>query len=212
MMLASAGLLLLGHGLWIPAKAALAQVLLARAWQRAQAGERAPRAWPWADHTPVARIFYEKSGVSLLVLSGATGSSLAFAPGHVDGTAPPGADGNAAVGGHRDTHFRFLKDVALGDEIVVETRSGETVRYRVTDAAVVDERDVRPLAPTTQRALTLITCWPFDAVQPGGTERYVVRAVSDPAPAIKSARTEVTSRESRPQGPRHHAAGGRRSG
>jgi sortase A len=41
---------------------------------------------------------------------------------------------------------------------------------------VVDYRDRHPLAGTPQPTLTLITCYPFDAIAPGGPLRYVVRA------------------------------------
>lgn len=175
--LAALGSALVLHGAYIPAKAQLAQVLLERAWHAARLGAASPRAWPWADHTPVARLLSEQHGVDLLVLSGAQGNTLAFAPGHVDGTSLPGAAGNAAVGGHRDTHFQFLQHVAVGEALVVQTRDGERVAYRVVETAVVDEHDTRALAQMPGRALTLITCWPFDAVVAGGPLRYVVRAV-----------------------------------
>jgi sortase A len=54
--LAAVGVIGCGQGLWIPAKACLAQVLLERAWHRALDGESAPRPWSWADTWPVARI------------------------------------------------------------------------------------------------------------------------------------------------------------
>ena len=170
------GIALLAHGLWIPAKAVLAQVLLERAWDRARLGEEETRPWPWADHRPVARIRVPRLGVSAIVLEGATGGSLAFGPGHLAGSALPGAPGNAVVAGHRDTHFAFLRELRVGDALVVEPHRGAPRRYLVTAAAVVDERDTRVLAPTERPTLTLITCFPFDAATPGGPERYVVEA------------------------------------
>lgn len=164
---------------WIPTKAAVAQVLLARAWREARAGAPSPAPWPWADTHPVARLVDERRDVDLIVLAGGTGPTLAFGPGHVHGTALPGRDGNAVIGGHRDTHFAFLRDVERGDVLVVERPDGVRVRYVVQGAAVVDHRDTRAMSPTSTAALTLVTCWPFDAVVPGGPERYVVRAVAD---------------------------------
>ena len=168
------------HALWIPLKAEVAQVLLHDAWARARHGIDAPRPWPWADTWPVARLTSEQHDVDLYVLAGASGSSLAFGPGHVDGTALPGELGNAAVGGHRDTSFAFLERVQLGDVFEVETPQGELVRYAVVETAIVDQRDTRALQREPGRALTLITCWPFHALQTGGSDRYVVRALEVP--------------------------------
>ena len=175
-VLAVLGSALLAHGLWIPLKAAAAQLLLERAWQRTRGGEGNARPWPWADHRPVARIEVPRLGVSAIVLEGATGGSLAFGPGHLAGSARLGAPGNAVLAGHRDTHFAFLRELRVGDTIVVEPPSGAVRRYEVTDSGVVDEHDTSPLVATDDPTLTLITCFPFDAAVPGGPERFVVRA------------------------------------
>jgi sortase A len=82
------------------------------------------------------------------------------------------------VTGHRDTQFRFLKDLAPGDELGLVGPDGARHRYVVMDALVVDERDTSVLAETGEARLTLVTCFPFDAVVPGGPLRYVVRAAS----------------------------------
>lgn len=170
------GLGLFAQGVWIPAKAAAAQVLLDRAWERTRSGEERARPWPWADHRPVARIRVPRLEVSVIVLEGATGASLAFGPGHLAGSALPGAPGNAVIAGHRDTHFAFLRELREGDAIVIERPTGPPRRYAVTEASVVHERDLSPLAESEEAALTLITCFPFEAPTPGGPERYVVRA------------------------------------
>ena len=192
-LVAMAGLGALAHALWIPAKAELAQHLMDRAWARAQRGgpslRAPPRPWPWADTWPVARLLSPTHDVDLYVLAGASGSSLAFGPGHVDGTALPGESGNAAVGGHRDTSFAFLEAVQLGEILEVETPRGERVRYQVVETAIVDESDTRALQGSPGRALTLITCWPFHALHPGGSDRYVVRALELPATATVPARS-----------------------
>ena len=83
--------------------------------------------WPWADTHPVARLIVPAHRVELLVLAGANGRTLAWGPGHVEGTAAPGDAGNAVVTAHRDTHFAFLRDLVPGDRIVVETPAG-TIR------------------------------------------------------------------------------------
>ena len=171
------GLALLLSAVWIPLKAVTGQILLHQAWQRTLAGSAVVKPWPWADTWPVARLELPTLGESFIVLAGASGESLAWAPGHLDGTAEPGDFGNSAISGHRDTHFSVLQDLSPADEIIVERRDGRKLRYIVREMKVVDYRDTSVLSSDTQLpTLTLITCYPFDAVVPGGPERYVVRA------------------------------------
>ncbi len=170
------GMASLGAAAQIHAKAWLGQQLIAFAWNAVQGGEEAARPWPWADTWPVARLEVPAHGVDLFVLSGGTGRTLAWGPGHMDGTAPVGAPGNAVIGGHRDTHFAFLERVEIGTRIRAEDARGWVRTYHVVDRFVTTERDASVLAPTDAPQLTLVTCWPFDAAAPGGTERYVVVA------------------------------------
>jgi sortase A len=169
------GLLSLGQGSWIFGKAALAQLLLRRAWASARAGDIRVRPWPWADTWPVARLVSREHGVDLIVLEGATGSSTAFGPGHIQGTAPPGEAGNVGLAGHRDTHFRFLQGLQPGEPLWLELPSGKARRFRVASARVVDQTDTSALEQPGDW-LTLVTCYPFDTPLPGGHLRYVVQA------------------------------------
>jgi sortase A len=170
-----------GRGAWIHVKAELAQVLLARAWARAQAGDPDPRPWPWADTHPVARLISEDRGVDLYVLSGASGRTMAFGPGFLESSAKPGTIGNTIFAAHRDTHFAFLRDVVPGEAIVLETPNGARIRYRIEGSAIRDRKETDLLRPEKDAVLTLITCYPFDAVVPGGPLRFVVRAKVAPA-------------------------------
>jgi sortase A len=161
---------------WIHAKARLAQHLIASAWIGARDGAPARRPWPWADMRPVARLTVPGRGVVLYVLDNASPRALAFGPAHVGGTAAPGSAGNAVIVAHRDTHFAFLRSLAMDDEIDVEGARGAIARYRVRDVAIVDQADTRVLDAADSPQLTLITCYPFDAVRPGTRLRYVVIA------------------------------------
>ena len=182
LLLAAAGLLI-GLGLWqagaasaIHAKAWLAQVLLERAWADTLAGAARARPWPWADTWPVARLQAPDLGVEQIVLAGASGRTLAFGPGHLDGTARPGGAGHSVLSGHRDTHFRFLQRLAAGSALRVQRPDGAWRVYRVTATEVIDARRARLAVGDGAPALTLVTCYPFDAVRPGGPLRYVVFA------------------------------------
>jgi len=161
---------------WIHAKALVAQRLIASSWEETRRTGAATRPWPWADTRPIARLTLASRGVDLYVLDGASGRSLAFGPGHVSGTARPGSAGNSVIVAHRDTHFAFLRDVQAFEEMSVEDESGRRTRYRVREVAIVDKHDTRVLDAADSPQLTLITCYPFDAVQPGTPLRYVVIA------------------------------------
>jgi sortase A len=167
----------LGQGSYIQAKAWLAQVLIKQAWARTLEGEAQVKPWPWADTWPVARITVPSRDIERFVLAGANGRSIAFGPGHVFGTPLPGEAGNSVIGAHRDTHFAFLRELQPGEEIVVQKSVSVTRRYRVTGAEIVDKSETRVLAQAPgETRLTLITCYPFDALRAGGPLRYVVTA------------------------------------
>jgi sortase A len=187
------GLLLLTTAAWlngsyIMLKAELAQYLISDSWARSQTGE-ALRPWPWADTWPIARIRFKTE--DLYVLAGAHGSALAFGPGHVDGTASPGTYGTSVVAGHRDTHFRGLEQLEPGDPIELQDTGKNWLSYVVNSTRIVDTR-VEPGFPVsaTDTRLILVTCYPFDAIEPGGPLRYVVEADLSAEPREKSKEVE----------------------
>ena len=172
---ALAGLILFGQGACIHAKALVAQVLLERAFETTIATGRATKPWSWADTWPVARIEVKRIHASAIVLAGSSGQALAFGPGHVEPTPDAGERGVAVYSAHRDTHFSFLKNVVIGDDIDVVRSDGRKFRYRVHATSIVrfDASGIDPLASGYE--LVLSTCWPFDALTPG-PERYLVHA------------------------------------
>jgi sortase A len=167
----------IGAGLWIPAKAWLAQRLIARAWAESMATGAPAAPWPWADTTPVARLSVPRLGIDQIVLAHATGRTLAFGPGHLDGTPAPGTPGLAIVSGHRDTSFRFLGDLEIGDAVRIQRADGVWLDYRVGGSTILDERQAGlPQIINGPPRLALTTCYPFDAIEPGGPLRFVVWA------------------------------------
>jgi sortase A len=93
--------------------------------------------------------------------------------GHIEGTPLPGETGNSEIAGHRNTFFRGLKDIRKNDEIQVQTASG--FRYEVDWVKTVAPDDLSVLAPTSESAMTLMTCYPFYFVGPA-PKRFIVRA------------------------------------
>jgi len=166
----------MGQGAYIPAKAWLAQELMVRAWARsAEFGDRQVP-WPWADTWPVARLTAKSGDVNLIVLAGGSGRTLAFGPGHLSASALPGEVGNSVIAGHRDTHFSFLRDIEMGDSVLIERIGGRKHLYKVIGIDVVDSRRGSLLLDTDAAILSLVTCYPFDSSEAGGPLRYVVTA------------------------------------
>ncbi|MDP4547676.1 MAG: class GN sortase [Marinobacter sp.] len=176
-LLASASLIVLMFGLWIPFKAAVAQELLERAWSDSQAQKTEQRPWPWADTWPVAKLELPELGVSMIVLEGGHGESLAFGPGRVFG----GERGPLVLAGHRDTHFRHLQNIQPGFQLRVQNQNRQWRQYEVTDVSIVDSRtetiDTHQLAADS---VLLITCYPFETLDARGPLRYVVQARPTP--------------------------------
>ncbi len=169
------GVILAGQGIWIHAKAALAQLLLERAFAATVATGQPVKPWSWADTWPVARITVPRLAAGAIVLAGSSGQALAFGPGHVETTPDAGETGTAVYAAHRDTHFAFLGEVRIGDQIRVTRQDGAEFRYRVTGTSVVpwNASGIDPLA--SGHHLVLATCWPLNAVM-SGPMRYLVQA------------------------------------
>lgn len=112
--LVAAGALIFAQGVWIEAKAEIAQVMLARAWTRAIDGESASTPWPWADTWPVARLSVPELDRHAIVLAEAGGEAPAFGPSLLAISARPGEPGTSGIAAYRDTHFTFLRHVEPG--------------------------------------------------------------------------------------------------
>jgi sortase A len=122
----------------------------------------------------LGRLDIPRLGLSVAVLQGTRSRILKLGAGHIQNTPFPGEAGNSGIAGHRDTFFRALKDVRKDDEIEFQTATG-LFHYEVDWVKVVAPDDQTVLAPSSESALTLVTCYPFYFVGPA-PNRYVVRA------------------------------------
>ena len=135
---------------------------------------------------PNAPSFAGQSGVPLAVLKipriqlevpmfdGTDDSTLNHGVGRIVGTARLGEGGNIGIAGHRDSFFRGLKDVSIGDAIELRTRTGIEM-YAVAEINIVSPNDVDVLRPRSIPSLTLVTCYPFYYVG-SAPQRYIVTA------------------------------------
>ena len=122
----------------------------------------------------VAKLSIPRLSAVLYVVEGTDDKSLRRGPGHMHGTALPGVSGNCIIAGHRDTHFRVLKNIEKGDEIILETHAG-IYRYKVNLISVISPNNTACLRPTSNAVLNLITCYPFHYVG-SAPKRFIVHA------------------------------------
>lgn len=90
---------------------------------------------------------------------------------HIGTTALPGEVGNIGIVGHRDTIFRPLRLLKIGDTLVLKT-AARSFEYRVAKTMNVA---VSVLDPTPQPTLTLVTCYPFTFIG-HAPKRFIVQA------------------------------------
>jgi sortase A len=136
--------------------------------------ETVPRPAPGAT---IGLVRIERLGLDVVVKEGVDDATLKVAAGHIPGTDLPGSGApgeNIALAAHRDTLFRPLRGVRLGDRIQFETDAGR-FDYDVDATAVVEPTEVSVLAARDVPTLTLVTCWPFD-FRGAAPQRFVVHA------------------------------------
>ena len=129
---------------------------------------------PLVEGDPIGELRVDRLGLSTVVVQGESASSLRGAAGHLADTPLPGDPGNVVLAGHRDTVFRPLQGVRLGDILVLSTPHG-VFRYQVESTVVVRPTDLHVLAASSSRTLTLITCFPFSYIG-AAPNRFVIRA------------------------------------
>jgi sortase A len=121
-----------------------------------------------------ARIEIPRIELSAMIVPGDDKSSLRRGVGRIAGTAQFDEVGNVGLAAHRDTYFRRLRNIASGDTIRIATARDDLL-YIVDWTRVVEPDAIEVLDPTTNRSLTLVTCYPFNYIGPA-PKRFVVRA------------------------------------
>jgi sortase A len=126
------------------------------------------------DGASIGEIQIPRLGLRVMIVQGESEPILQHGVGHLSDTALPGEVGNVVLAGHRDTFFRPLSGVRVGDSIALRTWDGE-FEYVVESMSVVAPSAIEVLEPTGGRTLTLITCYPFSYIG-AAPNRFIVRA------------------------------------
>jgi sortase A len=127
-----------------------------------------------ADGEVIGEMRIPRLELKAIIVQGESSKVLRRAVGHLVKTALPGEPGNVALAGHRDTFFRPLRGIQLGDAITIKTPEGE-FEYQVESTEVVLPSDIQVLQPSGENTLTLVTCFPFYFVG-AAPKRFIVRA------------------------------------
>lgn len=165
------GLLALGYAGFVFADSHSYQSLEMRKFEQAAPRSKSHR---FAEGDVIGEIQVPRLGLTAIVVQGDSPASLRRAVGHISKSALPGEWGNVALAGHRDSFFRLLRDILLGDEVRFKTQE-RSFEYRVESIEVVAPTDIRVLETSTGHDLTLLTCFPFHYVGPA-PRRFIVRA------------------------------------
>jgi|SRR5579871_4809007 len=173
-LLIAAGACLLFQGARIFFASRLGQTVARKEFQQPEPprAHRAPVRPQLGD--TVAKLLIPRLGTQLYVVEGVDAGDLRRGPGHMPGTAMPGTDGNCVIAAHRDTHFRVLKDIKEGDDIILQTHDGEFL-YRVKNTHIVLPTNTASIQRTSTPELHLITCYPFYYVG-NAPKRFIVKA------------------------------------
>jgi LPXTG-site transpeptidase (sortase) family protein len=111
------------------------------------------------------------------VYSTSTELTMDRGAGIIDGMAYPHEEGNIGISGHRDGYFRVLKDIKLGDRVVLQTLKGPK-NFTIKSTGVVEISDTSLLQDTWDQTVTLVTCYPFYFVG-HAPKRFIVTASLD---------------------------------
>jgi len=165
------GILALGYSAFVSAGSHAYQALEMKKFK--QAG-RLSEPHILTEGDVIGEIQIPRLSLNAMVVQGDSPASLRRAVGHLSKSALPGEWGNVALAGHRDTFFRPLRDIRIGDGIRFKTRE-RNFEYRVESIEVVAPTDLWVLESSTGHDLTLLTCFPIYYVGPA-PKRLVVRA------------------------------------
>jgi sortase A len=117
-----------------------------------------------------------KLEADLPIIEGTDADELAKGVGHYKGTAFPTQNDQIVLSGHRDTVFRNIGQLDVGDLFIVKLPYGE-FSYEIVKTNIVDADNTAVITPTSPKeVLTLTTCYPFNFIG-DAPERYIITAI-----------------------------------
>lgn len=128
------------------------------------------------DGEVVGLLSLPKIESELAIVEGTDPDELAKGVGHYKGSFYPGESGQIVLSGHRDTVFKRVGELELGDELVMKMPYGEA-SYEIVDMKIVDADDTSIITlQDEEEELILTTCYPFGYIG-DAPERYIIFAM-----------------------------------
>lgn len=110
----------------------------------------------------------------LPIIEGTHEDELARGVGHYRGTAYPLQNEQIVLSGHRDTVFRRMGELEIGDHLVIQMEYGDFT-YEITETKIVSADDRTIIVPHGEEVLTVTTCYPFNYIG-YAPDRYIIYA------------------------------------
>lgn len=111
----------------------------------------------------------------LAILEGTDPDDLEKGVGHYKGSYLPGKNGQIVLSGHRDTVFRHVGELKIGDPLMVKLPTG-VYSYTITHIKIVDSKDTSVITLQNKKEeLILTTCYPFRYIG-NAPKRYIIYA------------------------------------
>ncbi|MBM7653073.1 class D sortase [Neobacillus cucumis] len=178
------GLLLLGTSLWqstqtkIQTNHALekAKKLISKKQSLpAAVNKKIEQSAPPKTGDTVGLLKISKIKAELAIVEGTNPDDLKKGVGHYKGSYLPGDKGQIVLSGHRDTVFRKLGELKIGDQLIMEMPNGNFT-YEITKTKIVKANDLSIITlQHKQEELILTTCYPFHYVG-NAPKRYIIYA------------------------------------
>ena len=127
-----------------------------------------------ANGENVGILHIPKLNADLPIIEGTHEDELAKGVGHYSGTAYPLQNDQIVLSGHRDTVFRSMGELEIGDTLTLQLEYGDFT-YEITETKIVDADDRTIIVPHDEEVLTLTTCYPFSFVG-SAPDRYIIYA------------------------------------
>src|SRR5665647_918304 len=106
------------------------------------------------------------------IVEGTGNEELKKGAGHFIDSVLPGVKDNCVISGHRETVFKNLGLLKIGDQLIIETSTG-IFTYEINHIRIVDKDDRTVIVPTALATLTLTTCYPFNYIG-AAPDRYIL--------------------------------------
>nr|WP_277348897.1 sortase [Sneathiella limimaris] len=139
--------------------------------------------WSWSDAYPVAKIDVPKLGVHRYVLSDANMRNLAFGP------SLQKVGDHRVIFAHRDTHFHFLREMALEDRVSFKFAGLPEEKWTIAKFDIVSAGDLSIPEDVGEELILLVTCYPFEGLFEDADQRFVAWLIREENGAVNEVTT-----------------------